>query len=157
MLVDPAFHPRPRLPVVVGTESTSDHGKLRRGEVATVDVERLHVAHRIGWISSDSSFCAAYPAVNPERLRDFFLNLFLSCLSGSESAPVNLPGVSHRLAGRSVARAAPSPASGIGWFLLPASGGQRDRFFAALASRPQNAAEQLLWDMDRRTRVLVKE
>ena len=44
-----------------------------------------------------------------------------------------------------------------GWFLLPTSGGQRDRFFAALASRPQNAAEQLLWDMGRRTRVLVKE
>ena len=44
-----------------------------------------------------------------------------------------------------------------GWFLLPTSGGQRDRFFNALASRPQNAAEQLLWDMGRRTRVLVKE
>lgn len=44
-----------------------------------------------------------------------------------------------------------------GRFLLPASGGQRDRFFAALASRPQNAAERLLWDMGRRTRVLVRE
>ena len=40
MLVDPAFHPLLSLPVVVVTESGSDHGKLRRGEVAAVDISR---------------------------------------------------------------------------------------------------------------------
>jgi hypothetical protein len=44
-----------------------------------------------------------------------------------------------------------------GGFLLPTSGGQRARFFAALASRPENAAERLLWDLGRPSRRLVRE